>query len=92
MRWLRRWWARITHKHDWVVIHRMNIIGSSRCPVFGSIGERVKWTRPSVLKRCHCGTEKAEMWDQERWVPLDLEFINDQIARQNIDIPARHQE
>lgn len=90
MRWLRRWWARITHKHDWVVIYRSVTMVTERLPLSGvKIG---KYKCPSVLERCHCGKERARRWQSGKWIAEDLDYLNDWIARQNIEIPARHQE
>ncbi len=88
MRWLRRWWARITHKHEYEVIYRSRTTVTKE----NSFGVLVKIDCPSILERCCCGHERARRWQGVRWVDEDLDLLNDWVARQNIEIPARHQE
>lgn len=88
MRWLRRWWARITHKHDWVVIwHGMYVDTKYGIPT----------KQRCQIKRCSCGFEEGwhTQWHTGEWCRLtavEFDDLNDQILRKGIEIPARHQE
>lgn len=87
MRWLRRWWAKFTHEHDWVVIHRGTM----------TVGKKYsgrKWSENYILERCTCSQERARVYRKYRqvWEELDMDWVNDQLARNGEEIPARHQE
>ncbi len=84
MRWLRRWWGRFTHRHEYEVIWR---------GTWWFADEKDK-AKPLILKRCTCGHELARKWvgDATGWQDVDLEWFNYHAHEKQFDIPARHQE
>ena len=95
MRWLRRWWARITHRHDWVVIYRCTLTND---PSRSYIRDCPVQIKRCYCGLCYCGLEEASIWtanwsfETRRWNKLDLDLLNHILDKQNIEIPARHQE
>lgn len=86
LKWLRRWWAKWTHRHEWLVILRTTAKGDGHT----TLGRYVQFDdAPLILERCHCGTERARFWCEGKWNPVDMDFLNYRINELGIDIPAR---
>ena len=84
----RRWWARITHRHEYEVIWRGRT--NNAWDRQGVVYKTAKYDL--ILERCTCGHERAREWANHRWSSVDMDWLNDQFARQGIEISARHPE
>lgn len=88
---IRRWWMRVTHRHEWEVVCRF--------PMTYRIVVRNEWTQGivrddtvkcrAILERCTCSQERARFWHNDEWYPLDLDDLNDQWARNGFVPPCR---
>lgn len=79
---IKRWWAKITHRHEWVVVFR----------------GWLKWKRIStgargrnqlILERCYCGRERCREFEFGQWSSVDLDWLDCELHDKGIEIPAR---
>jgi hypothetical protein len=86
IRFLKRLWARLTHRHDWQVIHRASMVYTWR----SFSGRRRKRRVPVILERCICGEERACSWDpskNNRREDIDPQYYRQSIQQQGYEIP-----
>lgn len=90
VRWLRRWWARITHRHEYEVIWRKRLrCDPENCCICPCILQ---------IKRCWCGHELVQKWtanwswEKRKWRHVDPDWMDCFLHEQGIELPARHQE
>lgn len=75
---IRRWWARVSHRHEYEVIFRGYVL-------------RPAYNRKDhcVLERCYCSAERARVFYWDSWHDLDLDWLNAELASKGVEIPAR---
>jgi hypothetical protein len=57
-RFIRRWFARLCHRHDWVTLREVEIT-TTWPPKYPEFQDPITRKDPAVFQRCYCGAERA---------------------------------